>query len=86
MSKQPTNQTPAPAPTPPEDEGITIVPRPSRSGGGAIDVMRKHLVSNPDASIADLRSMLTAAGLSLADGTLRTTRTQTLVILKFIKA
>jgi hypothetical protein len=79
-------QTPVPPPTTPEDNGITIVAKASRSDGGAIDVLRKHLVSNPDASLDNLKTMLTASGLSLADGTLRTTRTQTLAILMFIKA
>jgi hypothetical protein len=71
---------------PPEDDGIIIVAKASRSGGGAIDVLRKHLVSNPEASIDDLKVILAAARLSLADGTLRTTRIQTLALLKFIKA
>jgi hypothetical protein len=85
--KAPPFKTPVPAITP-EDDGITIIAKSSslRSGGGAIDQIRKHLVSNPEASIADLKAVLVAAGLSLADGTLRTTRTQTLAVLKFIKA
>jgi hypothetical protein len=87
MSKQPTKPPfKAPAPTTLEDDGIVIIAKASRSGGGAIDVLRKHLVLHPDASLADLKAMLTAAGLSLADGTLRTTRTQTLAILRFVKA
>jgi hypothetical protein len=94
MSKQPPKQTPAPAKQTPapapaitsDDDDVQIVAKASRSGGGAIDVLRKHLVSNPEASIDDLKNMLTAAGLKCADGTLRTTRTQTLAILRFIKA
>jgi hypothetical protein len=93
MTKQPTKQTapkqqvvPTPAPATPEDDGITIVAKASRSGGGAIDQIRKHLVSHPEASIDDLKAMLTTAGLKCADGTLRTTRMQTLAILRFITA
>lgn len=91
MSKQPTKQTPAPKQQPapaitPDDDDVQIVAKASRSGGGAIDQIRKHLVSNPSASIDDLKAMLAAAGLKCADGTLRTTRTQTLAVLRFIKA
>jgi hypothetical protein len=87
MAKQSTIEAPPfKTPAPIEDDGITILANASRSGGGAIDVLRKHLVSHSDASIADLKSMLMAASLSLADGTLRTTRTQTLAVLKFVKA
>ena len=87
MAKQSTIEAPPfKTPAPIEDDGITILANASRSGGGAIDAPRKHLVSHSDASIADLKSMLMAASLSLADGTLRTTRTQTLAVLKFVKA
>ena len=94
MSKRPSKPIPAsikPAPIPaiaPEDEAdhIVIVAKPVRSGGGAIDQVRKHLVSNPEASLDDLKAMLSAAGLKCADGTLKTTRMQTLAILRFIKA
>jgi hypothetical protein len=91
MSKRP-NPTPAkqqvvatPAPAI-EDDDVQIVAKASRSGGGAIDQVRKHLVSHPEASLDDLKAMLSAAGLKCADGTLKTTRMQTLAILRFVRA
>ena len=89
MSKKP-NPTPAPksAPAPatiPEDDGIVITAK-TRAGGGAIDQIRRHLVSHPTASIADLRAMLLAANLDVSEGTIKTTRAQTLSVLKFLRA
>jgi hypothetical protein len=89
MSKKPTTPAakpaPAPAPTVPEDDDIKIVPKAARSGG-AIEVIRRHLViTNANASIDELRAAVSSAGLTCSDGTLRTCRTQTLAILRFIK-
>ena len=83
----PAKQTPAPAPPiTPDDDDVMIVAKAPRAGGGAIDQIRKHVVSNPDASLEDLKALLVASGLKCADGTIKTTRMQTLAVLRFIKA
>jgi hypothetical protein len=81
MTKQPTKTA-----TQIEEDDLVILARPSRRGTGAIGLIRQHLVANPEATVDDMKAMLTKAGQTTSDGTIKTTRMQTLSVLGFIAA
>jgi hypothetical protein len=86
MAKQPNKPTTAPATTPDDEADHVVIIAKAVRPKGAIAQIRSHLISNPEASVADLKAVLAAAGLDINEGTIKTTRAHTLAVLKFVHA